>query len=311
MKNWLQNDKIVFLLSVAISVVMWWSISYHSPPFIKEEEHSVKMQDVQVQAVYNEDEYELSQKTDKIDLTLIGNKFILDNLPESSYRVFINLRGLGPGKHRHVPIQVEGLPINVRREIYPSTVDIELEQKIEKEVPVQMEILGTPAEEYQVQPTVIKPEKVKVKGTQSLLNKVTFVKATIDVNQATQSVQKIIKVEAYGPSGPVNGVVVTPDMVDVTVPVQLLSKKVPLTIDIEKGPPDGYMVKGIRLNQEAIRVYGPRSFLDQLFIYKGNKLDLSDVTSTTTFEVPIKRKGQVSRVKPDMVSVTVEVIPVG
>lgn len=311
MKNWLQNDKIVYLISLLIAIVMWWSISYNSLPFTKEDEYSVKIQDVKVQAMYNEGEFELSQKTDKIDITLIGNKFILDNLPTSSYRVFINLRGLGPGKHRNVPIQVEGLPINVRKEIYPSTIDIELEKKVKKEVPVQVDLIGSVADGYQVEPTLLKPDKVLVKGTESMLSKVTVVKAAVNISGAKDSVQKLVKLDVYGPEGPVGGVEISPETAEVTVPVQPLSKKVPLSISIEKDPPRGFMVGKIHLNQKSILVYGPKSFLDQLIIYEGNKLDLSKVTSTTTFQLPIKCQNEALKVTPGKVSVTVEIVPIG
>lgn len=312
MKNWLQNDKIVFLLSITIAIIMWWSISYRSFPFVKEEGYSVKIQDVKVQAMYNEGEYELNQKTDRIDLTLIGNKFILDNLPESSYRVFVNLRGLGPGKHRNVPIQVEGLPINVRKEVYPTTVDVELEKKVEKEVPVQVDLIGTPAEGYQVQSSaILKPDKVTVNGTESMLRKVHLVKAGVNINGATESIEKTIKLEVYGENGPISGVIISPQTVNVIVPIERLSKKVPLNIEIEKGPPRGYRVKKIHLNSDAILVYGPKEFLDQLLIYNGNQIDLSKVTSTTTFHLPIKRQNEAIKIEPDQVRVTVEVVPVG
>ncbi len=85
-----------------------------------------------------------------------------------------------------------------------SAVDVEVNMINSKEVPITVNVIGSPAEGYTHTKTEITPETIKIKGDSSVLadiEEIALPDNLLDISGATQSVEKTVDISEYLPRG--------------------------------------------------------------------------------------------------------------
>lgn len=126
MNKWLQNQLFLRILALVIAIILWISANNVSLPFLREE-LTVKP-DVTVHVEYDKSLYDVvdSEKF-RADLYLSGVSVLYQYL--ANYWLYVDLTHCkAPGVYR-LPVQVKGLPPNIKYEVKPRTVSIKLEAK--------------------------------------------------------------------------------------------------------------------------------------------------------------------------------------
>ncbi|TCS93208.1 CdaR family protein [Hazenella coriacea] len=308
MNKWLENDTVLRLISVGIAIVMWLTVTEASFPDPTDTLADTRIKNVQIYPKYDRERFELIQMTNGIELTLSGDKYALEHLP-SSYRVYVDLTKLGSGKHDQIPVKVEGLPYGVRYKVIPETINVELEEKLQREMPVEVNLVGKVPDGYKVSPPIPNPSKVLVRGIESRLDQVKTVKATINLDETTTSIKKKVKLQVYGENGPLPKVQIFPEVAEVDIAINSPYKRVPLQIDVSKNPPTGYAIESIKPSTDQVTVYGTQSYIDALEYYVGPSLDLSNVVTDRTFQIPVPIRGEATKVEPKQVEIYVKMVP--
>jgi YbbR domain-containing protein len=99
-----------------------------------------------------------------------GSSQTIDNLRANSVSVIINLADEQPSHIVFEPRMVrlpEGVNVEVEQ-FDPSFLDLKWEQRVVRDVPVQVSVVGTPADGFVVKgPLVAEPKTAKVRGPQS------------------------------------------------------------------------------------------------------------------------------------------------
>ncbi len=99
-----------------------------------------------------------------------GSNQTIDNLRASSVSVIIDLSQNAPSHVVFEPKMVrmpEGLSAEVEQ-FDPASIDLRWEQRVVRDVPVQVSVVGSPADGYIVKgPLIAEPKTVKVRGPQS------------------------------------------------------------------------------------------------------------------------------------------------
>jgi YbbR domain-containing protein len=305
MNNWVQNDMLLRVVSVALAIMLWGSVTdatFTAPT----DGDRTQIRDISVAVKYDKNRYELVEQPQKVMLTLYGNDAQLERFP-STYQVFVDARNVGAGTHS-LPVRVEGLPKGITKQVEPKEVEVHLEEKVQKEMMVRAEFVGDVPDGFKVSQPIINPSKVLVRGSESTLERVTSVKVMIHLNKQEQSFDKQLRVQAYGESGVLRQVDVNPEAVHVQVPINIPNKEVPLQVGVEKGPPPGYAVEEITTNVNKVTVYGPEDYLEDLQVYSGPKLDLSKVKRDQTILAPIPVQDGAIKVEPKQVEIYVKMV---
>jgi hypothetical protein len=125
-----------------------------------------------------------------VRITARGSNQTIDNLRASSVSVVIDLSQNAP-THVAFEAKMVRLPegVNVEIESFdPSFIDLKWEQRIVRDVPVQLSVVGTPADGFVVKgPLVAEPKSVKVRGPQSEVMVLQHVRAdAFDVRGLTE-----------------------------------------------------------------------------------------------------------------------------
>lgn len=311
MDKWLKSNAFVKIMSVGLAVLLY--IAVNDTPLgmqTNNQNMATVIRNVSLDAELDERRFTVVEMPQTVNLTLSGNSFLLNRVAVGNYRAFVDLSTYGAGVHINVPVRVEGLPEGVDYTTEPSTVRVVMEETEQKEVKVEAEVLGQPAEGYTVGSPAISPEKVLVRAGESRLKQVAVVKAMANVSGESETVKQTVELKAYNDAGEVvDGVEIDQPVAEIEVPIQSPSKEVLIHPHVTKLPPDGYSIQDVTFNQERVLVYGETEVLDELEVYPGPELDLSAVAKDRTYERQIPLIKGVDHVDPDMIEIEVTIVP--
>lgn len=310
MDKWLKSNAFVKIMSVGLAILLY--IAVNDTPLgmqTNNQNMATVIRNVSLDAELDERRFTVVEMPQTVNLTLSGNSFLLNRVVVGNYRAFVDLSTYGAGVHINVPVRVEGLPEGIDYTTEPSTVRVVMEKTEQKEVTVEAEVIGQPAEGYTVGSPAIAPEKVLVRAGESRLKQVAVVKAMVNVSDKSEAVKQTVELKAYNDAGEVvDGVEIDPSVAEIEVPIQSPSKEVLIRPRVTKLPPEGYSIQAITFNQERVMVYGETEVLDELEVYPGPELDLSGVTKDRTYERQVPLIKGVDHIDPEMIEIEVTIV---
>src|SRR4051794_35816950 len=136
---------------------------------------------------------------DRIAFRLSGPKaFLRGILDRREDPIRVNLSGAKPAlvtyrffsDNIRVPIGVKVLSIN------PTAILLKLEYLKRKDVPVRVELRGSPPEGYRISKAEIKPEVVRIKGAESRVDAITEISTTpIDISNLKKTLDREVPLD--------------------------------------------------------------------------------------------------------------------
>ena len=147
----------------------------------------------------------------------IWDRLVSENIP---VKASIDLSNLGPGEH-NIPVQIKiGIrPVQITS-YSPQSVEVVLENLVNRFVPVQLIQRGEVAVGYQAAIAILSQTTVRVSGPESRVKQVQDVKAILDLNLAHENINRSLNLEAVDADGnPVGGVKIEPSEVSVSLAI--------------------------------------------------------------------------------------------
>lgn len=272
---------------------------------------SESIQDVPVEVYYDDDNLVVTGAPETVTLNIQGpSNLVLSAQTLRDYKVFIDLRTMTLGEHE-VPIQFENLPERLEVRTDPQTVTVTIEELITEEFSVEPDMNERLlADNYVVKSTNVEPNRVTVTGARSIVEAISFVKATVSGEQGiNESFEQQASVRVLDRDLNKLDVTIEPQEVTVSVEIEQYSKEVPITLAQQGTPPEDVTVDDVSTSVSSIRVYGARTTLDALEELEV-PVDVSDIRASGTIQVPIELPEGVTRASretiPVRVAVTVE-----
>jgi YbbR domain-containing protein len=159
----------------------------------------------------------------KVSLTLRAPSSILDRLENDSnlIEVTLDLSGLEAGVHNLSPqVNVNLSPVEVVS-LNPSSIFVNLDVIVSREIPVKVLTLGNPAIGFESGAPELSEEEVMVSGPQSLVDSVEEVVGEISIVDASEDVQRNVDLNALNTDGAeVTGANLNPSTIQITVPIK-------------------------------------------------------------------------------------------
>ncbi len=236
-------------------------------------------------------------------------------IAERGVRAYIDLSGLGPGTYS-IPIQIRVNAQPVLIEDYePREVEVVLEERMSKTFPVEIEIQGEPAVGYQFGDLKVNPDKVRVEGPRSAVERVKTVRARLFVQDLRATLERVMEVRAYDERGlPVEEVTVTPNQVQVTLPVKQLGgyRDVSVRVVLEGQPATGYLIANIAVYPPVVTLFSPNptKVLEIPGFVETEPVNIEGVTEDVELRVGLKLPEDIQVVGEDKVLVQIAVQPV-
>lgn len=230
-------------------------------------------------------------------------------------RAEVDLSNVSAGSHA-VPVQIQvGVqPVRVISASV-STLDLTLETLVVRTLPIHINLFGSPALGYQVQPLKLSENQVVVSGPKSLMDQVKSVTGSLDVTDIRQDLAGTVNLQAVDARDQeVSGVSLAPPQVQVTVPLvqqggyRDLAVKVVVTGRVT----NGYRLTSILVTPAVVTVYSSDSSLvDSLPGYvETSELNLNDVSADIETRLTLNLPAGVSLVGAQDVLVQVGIAPI-
>jgi YbbR domain-containing protein len=170
----------------------------------------------------------------------------------------VDLSGLAVGAHT-VPIQIQVAVKPVRVFPFsPSQVEVNLEELVTRDFPIQVNTSGTPAVGFKVQAPVLNPSTVTVSGPKSIMSTIQKVQVNLSIQGVRENISTTLNLSALDANNhTVTGVDFSPGQMQVNAEVVPLNgyRNVAVKVVWSGNPAIGYQLTSITTNPPAVTVF--------------------------------------------------------
>ncbi|ANK59939.1 YbbR-like domain-containing protein [Loigolactobacillus backii] len=253
------------------------------------------------------DKYFITGYPEKVKVKIEGpSALVTATTNTQNFKVMANLERLGVGKHV-VTLRQEGLNKELSYRISPQRVTIDVQRKETKRFPIQVKFnKANLATGYTTGDISLNQTTTTVTGSRSAVNSIEQVVATVNTkNNIESDISQETLLQALDSKGNTVNVLMDPQAVKVTIPVEHPSKKVSINLKATGTPADGKSVK-LSSDTKSVTVTGPQSELDKL---KDLTVDVpvDDASSSTTKTISLDPGSSNLQCSPKSVQVLVSV----
>ena len=308
----MDNPWFIKIIALLLAILLYSSVPHTSNKLtdinVPGEQMTATITNIPVKAYYDTENLVVSGIPDSVEITIKGPMPHVQSAKAlRNFEVYVDLTKAKIGNQR-VKLRIKNLSDKMTATIQPSYANVSVQEKITKEFNVDAEFNSSllPAG-YVAGAPIVEPNHIKITGARDIVEQITFVKATLDIDQGiTSDFTREARVQVLDRNLNKLDVVVEPDIVRVTVPVRGLSKKVPIDI-IQKGtPPKGVSIDSITLDTPEATIIGSEDVLkntDRVRI----EVDVSKISDNTTLTLPIIISTGITKVTPQVVKAKVVV----
>jgi len=300
------------VLSVVLAFGLWIFVTDAENP----EQTKVLPVDIPVRPVNVPAEVWVPEELDtpvRVEVRVEENVF--DSLTKEDFEATVDLEGLTVGDYKR-PVEVRTLTTrgNLRIvEILPEEITVSLAQLLSKQVPVDVEMTGSPPPEFSLGATDTEVRLAKVAGPQDGVNAVTRVVAPIDIEGRTESFETAVRLEARSELRHlVQDVEIDPRFIDVNVEIEQQSFSRALAVHpvVPGLPRQGYNIVGVTVEPPVVTVFGPEAYIDGAVAISTQPVDTQDATEDVIRTVSLDLPPGVTVRGGGSVTVTVKISPV-
>lgn len=240
-----------------------------------------------VNVLVNEETYEVSGLPETVDVQLLGDINDLQMVrQQNSLSVVADLRQLGEGRS-DVELEVQNIPSRLEVIIEPGTVSVELKKKQTQTYALGYDFVNQSEMDatYDLGTPEFDEDTVTVRASEDTLNRVSYVKALIDVSGVTSDFETDAPLAAYDENGDRLEVDIIPSTMHVSISVTQPKKTVPIEVVQVGTMEEGLAISTCTLSDEEITLYAKQSVLDQIDHIEIS-LPVSNITSDRTLAMP-------------------------
>lgn len=282
MKKKLLNNLGLKIISIVLAIVFWLVVMN-----VSDYSMTVKIEDIPVQQLNGEVLEELEQvydvaSGDTVDIIVRGRRSVVSRLGKDDFIATADLSTMSITNT--VQIFVTPKSGSLEDEISISYVDntmkLNLEDKVVTPLPIKVKTEGEPADGYAVGEIEVKPNIVNVEGPKSAVDKITEVRATVNVSGVNTSCEKETIIELYDAYGELihnDKIFVSQNNIKLNISVYPV-KNVAVHVSTIGTAGTGYDVAQIVYQPQTIQIAGPKEKIDKITSIEIDDLSVSGLT---------------------------------
>lgn len=236
-----------------------------------------------------------SGEDEVVNLKLAGSRSDLNKVEKDNIVIKVDLTKVyDPGKHELT--YTIGYPAGVANdafsvEKYPSTVTIVVEQKLNREIPVQVVYHGSAPEGFLVdqENAVLDYTHVNVVGPSSVVELIDHARIEVNLEDQTESISQNYRYTLCDKDdNPVDVAMVTTNVAEVHLDLKIQRfEEIPLVLTVNYGGGAQSHTSNISIEPKTIKVSGSEVLLSGMTEYVLGTIDLSTITENTEMVFPI------------------------
>ncbi|ASE33314.1 CdaR family protein [Mammaliicoccus sciuri] len=276
-------------VALILALLMFLSVnnvfgSLFSENALKSSDHVIE--DVPVDTIYNTKELYLSGAPKTVDVKVSGpQSTILQAEKLLNFKVELDLKNKSVGQYKE-NFKIKGLSDELKATVVPKSANVTLQDKVSKKYPIEAEInQNRIASGYELVGETVNPSQVTITGGQEELNKIAYVKATLDeTKQLTDDTTEKAGISVLDSNLNKLDVQIRPDTVNVNIKVARSSKTVTLNPVTKGSASKNINIDDITLDKNEVKIYGSRNVIDGIGSIDV-PVDISNVDGDTTKKI--------------------------
>ena len=243
-----------------------------------------------------------------VDITIRGDRSDVRKVIANSDRVtaVADVSGLAKGKH-NVTLDIT-VPSSV--DLQKSSMDevsITIDDRISKDIPVEVDYEGTFEDTQKPGNVSIHPETITATGAAATVNSIERMKVVVSADElAEQQVSLTKTVKPVDKNGlEVGHVSLSNTQVQITAGL-VTTRTVSLHVETTGDPADGYEVTGVEA-PSAVTLEGPLSVLNGLTEVETEAIDVSGLNEDVTVDLTVSLPAGVTLTEPEKLQATVNI----
>ena len=286
-EQFLMKKNTLTFVSLILAILFFFLVDSKSIVLI--ETNAEVLYNQKVEAIYNSEAYVVEGLPKEADVVLIGRKvdlFLAKQL--SNKAITVDISDLGIGTHK-VNLTYENAITSIDYKVDPSTANITIYPKLSETRTVNVDVLNQDKidSKLSISNVSIDDKDIIIKGAEHVLEKVSTVKALVDVSNIIEpsvgiSTLKNVPLVAYDNKGNVVDVEMVPNEVTATISIISPSKELPIKIIPSGNVEFGKAISSISTSVNKVTVYGDEDVINNLQFIPIT-VDVSGMSSSKEF----------------------------
>ena len=222
-----------------------------------------------------------------------GASSVVTGISSDDFSATADLSGVSLGEETFVPIQVrstvKGITILSQS---PEETAVYIEEQITRKIPVVLDIRGQVALGHEMGEPFIDPPFITITGPSGQVEAMAVAEGTLFLNNERETAVYTLTPIFYDEQGDVvsiNNLNITPETVDVTIPVNQaegFAEKV-IVVDIVGTLPDGYRLLSVTATPSSVLLQGTPGDLGDITSIATEPVDITGLTEATRYQVAL------------------------
>ena len=306
----LSRPNTLLYLSLIIAFLIFLGIDKKVVNLVETE--AVVLENIPVEAEYNDEAYVVEGLPDKIDIVLMGRKsdlYLAEQLGD--HKVTLDLSELGVGTHK-VNLKYNNPVNSLDYKLDPSQATVLIYTKVSEVRTLSIDVINTDKleEKLVVSNVLLDRDEIIIKSYEEKLEKVASVKALVDVNalnvtQAGTYTLENVKLVAYDENGTeINNIEIVPNVVTATVTITSPSKVVPIKVVPIGEVAPGNAISSIESSVAQVTVYADETVLANLN-YIEVEIDVTNLNEDKVWQKVINKPNGARSISDTSITVKV------
>lgn len=289
MDNKEKNKLIVPIICVLLSIGLWVYVTNVENKIRTTEISKIPVELVNLDALTSS---KLALSPDQelyVTLKVEGNNNDINKIKKSDFKLQVDLSEYAWKKGvNKVPVTIVDSPISVSiRNTNTLTIQLNIEDMVEKTLPVISNIKVTTKQGYFASEPSISPEEVKVSGAESSINKVSKLVVVDNKEDVSEDIVGDYEIKPVDDSGEkVLCVTLSQETAKVEVRISK-GKSVKVSVETTGALPTGVKLRSLESSRNTVEILGPKEILDTIGEVKTTPIDLSSITSSQEVNLKI------------------------
>lgn len=269
MKKWLTQNLGLKFLSVICASILWLIVMNINDPIDEQRYVGIPVELINTDAITDEGKvYQILENTNTVNVTVRAKRSVLDQLDRDNIHAVADLSEVSVTNMVTIKLssnrysnQIDSISSNTE------FLKLNIEDVRQKQFLIQISTTGTPADGYLTGTVTAGQTVVRLRGPESVIDRVDSVQAVVDVTGMTSDVSTTASIILYDADGSrVEDDSIQYNISSVEVKVSILAtKRVPFTYHVSGTPAEGYELTGaITGTYDRITIAGAQNVLDTI-----------------------------------------------
>lgn len=285
-KDFLQKDIVVKIISVLIAILIWFIVLDQDNPF---EERTISVPLANNIEVLDSNNLQIVGTTLplSVDVKIKGRRQRIQKVTQNDFKASIDLSEITESGLKTVKIptpEYVGETDIIITGISPSSVRLRFEKVIGRQYPVSVEFYGSLPDGYQVVNVQVDPSNVILEEKEGVMARIKKVAATVNLEALRTTKELVMRATVYDTNDkPLS-------QFDGKFPVIInfdLAKIVSVEASVKGEPKRGWYFKDIILDTDKIAVIGSKEQLDALARIGSEQVDITGASASFTTELKL------------------------